>query len=58
MRNEAIVALLYTMSGATEDVILKASCQAETLAGFPGRTIEALPLDRVQALLNQYTVPK
>ncbi|KAL6690882.1 DmpA/ArgJ-like protein [Trichoderma pleuroticola] len=58
VRNETIDALLYAVSEATEEAILNALCQAETLTGFQGRTIEALPLDRVQALLNMYMVPK
>ncbi|KAL7949242.1 DmpA/ArgJ-like protein [Trichoderma barbatum] len=58
VRNETIDALLYAVSEATEEAILNALCQAETLTGFQGRTIEALPLDRVQALLNRYMVPK
>ncbi|KAL6815243.1 DmpA/ArgJ-like protein [Trichoderma sp. SZMC 28013] len=58
VRNETIDTLLYAVSEATEEAILNALCQAETLTGFQGRTIEALPLDRVQALLNKYMVPK
>ncbi|KAL7928200.1 DmpA/ArgJ-like protein [Trichoderma chlorosporum] len=58
VRNETIDALLYAVSEATEEAILNALCQAETLTGFQGRTIEGLPLDRVQKLLNKYMVPK
>ncbi|KAL7799798.1 DmpA/ArgJ-like protein [Trichoderma ceciliae] len=58
VRNETIDSLLYAVSEATEEAILNALCQAETLTGFQGRTIEALPLDRVQALLHKYMVPK
>lgn len=58
VRNETIDTLLYAVSEATEEAILNALCQAETLTGFQGRKIEALPLDRVQALLNKYMVPK
>ena len=58
VRNETIDALLYAVSEATEEAILNALCQAETLIGFRGRIIEALPLDRVQALLDKYMVPR
>lgn len=58
VRNETIDSLLYAVSEATEEAILNALCKANTLTGFQGRTIEALPLDRVKALLDRYMVPK
>ena len=56
VRNETMDSLLYAVSEATEEAILNALCQAETLTGYHGRTIEALPLDRVKALLQKYKV--
>ncbi|KAH8888925.1 DmpA/ArgJ-like protein [Thozetella sp. PMI_491] len=56
VRNETIDSLLYAVSEATEEAILNAMCQAETLVGQEGRKIEALPLDRVQSLLDKHMV--
>ncbi len=37
---------------ATEEAILNALCAAESMTGLEGRTVEALPHDRVRALLR------
>jgi D-aminopeptidase len=39
---------------ATEEAILNALCAAETMTGIEGRTIEALPHDRVREVLAAY----
>ncbi|MBX3228882.1 MAG: P1 family peptidase [Labilithrix sp.] len=39
---------------ATEEAILNAMAAAETMTGFEGRTIEALPADRVRALMAEH----
>lgn len=44
------------MSEATEESILNALCQAETLAGFKGRGTSALDVERVEELLGKYMV--
>lgn len=44
------------MSEATEEAILNAMCQAETLVGWQGRKAEALPLDRVKEMLGKFMV--
>ncbi|BCS17472.1 P1 family peptidase [Aspergillus puulaauensis] len=56
VKNEVIDSLFYATSEATEEAILNALCKAETLAGFKGRTQEALPVDRVKQLLDRYMV--
>ncbi|KAH8649799.1 peptidase family S58-domain-containing protein [Xylariales sp. PMI_506] len=55
-RNETMDSLLYAVSEATEEAILNAMCQAETLTGQDNRIIKALPLERVQILLDKYMV--
>lgn len=37
---------------ATEEAIYNSLCMAATLTGFQGRTVQALPLERVQALVE------
>jgi D-aminopeptidase len=54
VKNEAVDSLFYATSEATEEAILNAMCKAETLVGFKGRRVEALPVDRVKALLDKY----
>ncbi|KAJ9155416.1 Peptidase family S58 [Pleurostoma richardsiae] len=56
LRTETIDSLFYAVSEATEEAILNAMCQAETLTGQEGRTIHALPLERVKSLLDKYMV--
>lgn len=54
VKNETIDSLLYAVSEATEEAILNAMCMAETLTGYMGRRVDALPLDKVQRLLDQH----
>ncbi|KAL7817003.1 peptidase family S58 domain-containing protein [Trichoderma aethiopicum] len=56
LKNETIDSLFYAVSETTEEAILNAMCKAETLVGFKGRTTTALPVDRVQELLQKYGV--
>lgn len=56
LKNETIDSLFYATSEATEEAILNALCKAETLTGFKGRVQPALPVERVQALLDKYMV--
>ncbi len=39
---------------ATEEAILNALCMAETMTGFMGRTVHALPLDEVMRVMKKY----
>ncbi|KAL4879910.1 peptidase family S58-domain-containing protein [Aspergillus karnatakaensis] len=56
VKNEVIDSLFYATSEATEEAILNALCKAETLTGFKGRTVEAMPVERVKELLEKYMV--
>jgi D-aminopeptidase len=44
--------LFHAVADATEESILNALCAAETMTGQKGRTAHALPLDRLQELLE------
>ena len=44
--------LFLAVADATEESILNALCAAETMTGFQGRTVHALPLDRVRAVMG------
>ena len=41
---------------AVEEAIINALCAAETMTGFHGHTVHALPLDKLQAIMKQYQV--
>ncbi|KAK2033943.1 peptidase family S58 [Colletotrichum zoysiae] len=46
--------LLEAAADATEESIYNALCSAETMTGFCGHKIEALPLDRLKEIMNKY----
>jgi D-aminopeptidase len=48
--NDRITPLFEACAEATEEAILNALCMATTTTGIHGRTIQALPLDRVREL--------
>jgi D-aminopeptidase len=48
--NAALSPLFLAAIEATEEAILNALSMATTTSGYAGRTVEALPLDRVMAL--------
>jgi Peptidase family S58 len=50
----AMTSLFRAVAEATEEAILNALCIAETMIGKDGRTIHALPLDRVQQVMRRY----
>ncbi|KAH8666439.1 peptidase family S58-domain-containing protein [Xylariales sp. PMI_506] len=52
--DNTINALFEAAADATEESIYNALCMAETTVGFKGRTIEALPLDRVKEIMEKY----
>ncbi len=43
-----------TVAEAVEEAILNALCAAETMTGFKGRTVHALPLDALQRVMATY----
>ena len=49
--NEAMTPLFEACAEATEEAILNALCMATTMTGIEGRTIHALPLERVRELV-------
>jgi D-aminopeptidase len=50
----AMTGLFRAAAEATEEAILNAMTTAETMIGLHGRTIHALPLDRLQAVMRRY----
>jgi D-aminopeptidase len=49
-----MTSLFRAAAEATDDAILNALCMAETMTGKDGRTIYAMPLDRVQHVMRRY----
>ena len=54
MPNSAMNELFEATVGATEEAILNAMAAAETMTGYRGLTIHALPHDRLQDALKKY----
>ncbi|MGD9629954.1 MAG: P1 family peptidase [Pyrinomonadaceae bacterium] len=52
--NERINMLFWATSQATEEAIINALVAAETMTGYKGNTIYALPHDRLQEALKKY----
>jgi D-aminopeptidase len=50
----AMTSLFRAAAEATEEAILNALCMAETMTGKDGRTIHALPLDRLAQVMRRY----
>lgn len=46
--------LLEGAAEATEEAILNALCMAETMVGFKGRTIKAMPLEKVRDMVQRH----
>jgi D-aminopeptidase len=46
--------LFEGVAEATEEAILNAVCMADTMTGFEGHTVHALPLDRLQEVMRKY----
>ncbi|WP_437477645.1 P1 family peptidase [Sorangium sp. So ce1014] len=57
LANEEMSALFQAVIEATEEAIYDSLFTAETTAGN-GRTVEAIPLDRVREVLSRYGVPR
>ena len=51
---DAMTSLFRAAAEATEEAILNAMTAAETMIGLHGRTVHALPLDRLQAVMRRY----
>jgi D-aminopeptidase len=51
---DAMTSLFRAAAEATEEAILNALCMAETMTGREGRTVHALPLDRLQAVMRDH----
>lgn len=52
--DDTINALFEAVADATEESILNALCMAETTTGHLGHTVEALPLDKVKVIMDEY----
>ena len=52
--NQLMDPLFHATAEATEEAILNALCAAETMTGYRGRTVHALPLAEVQQIWQQY----
>jgi D-aminopeptidase len=55
LANDDVSPLFVAAIEATEEAILDALCLAETMRGYRGRVVEALPLDVVRELLAEVT---
>lgn len=55
--NHQIDPLFHATAEATAEAILNALCAAETMTGFRGRTVHALPLDELQEIWSQHRRP-
>ncbi len=53
MPSEAMTPLFLAAAEATEEAILNAMCMAETMTGLQGRTVHALPLDRLAEVVGR-----
>ena len=51
MPSETMSRLFLAAAEATEEAILNAMCMAETMTGFQGRTVHALPLERLKEVM-------
>jgi D-aminopeptidase len=54
LRPDAMTNLFRAAAEATEEAVLNALCMAETMTGIDGRTVYALPLDRLQHVMRHY----
>jgi D-aminopeptidase len=52
--NDRINPLFWAVAQATEEAIINAMVAAETVTGYNGNTVYALPHDRLKAALKKY----
>ncbi len=58
LRNDEMSPLFMAVIEATEEAIINSLLKAETLQGKEGRTVQALPLDKVLPLLKKHYVTR
>ena len=58
LRNEAVTPLFLATMEATEEAIINSLFAAETMTGSNGRTVEALPIDKVLEIMKRYNMVK
>jgi D-aminopeptidase len=58
LTNDAVSPLFEAVIEATEEAVYNSLFRAETMTGFQGHKVEALPLDRVREVLRKYGVVK
>jgi D-aminopeptidase len=54
LRNDAVSPLFLAAVEAVEEAIYNSLLRAETVTGHGGRTVEAIPVDRVREALREY----
>ena len=54
LSNDRISAMFSATVQATEEAVVNALVAAETMTGINGRTVEALPHDRLKEALKKY----
>lgn len=54
--NFALSPLFQAVVEATEEAIYNSILKAKTMSGYMGRKVEAIPIDKVQEILNRYNV--
>lgn len=52
--HEGLSPLFLAAVEAVEEAILDSLLQARTVTGFKGRTVEMIPVDRLEALIQQH----
>jgi D-aminopeptidase len=58
LSNEAMSPLFEAAVEATEEAIYNALLKATTMSGRGGRTVEALPVERVMEILRRHGIPR
>jgi D-aminopeptidase len=56
LTNDAVSPLFQAVKEATEEAVYNSLFMAKTTTGYGGRTVEALPLDRVLEICRRYNV--
>ncbi|MDQ3045899.1 MAG: P1 family peptidase, partial [Chloroflexota bacterium] len=51
--NHVMTPLFEATADATEEAIVNALCAASTVTGIAGRTVHAIPLDRLKAIMDR-----
>ncbi len=56
LSNNDVSPLFQAVKEATEEAVYNSLFKARTVKGYGGRTVEALPLDKVLPILKKYRV--